>query len=59
MANNPEKEKYSVNEAKKQRVTAVVWLRAWRRPKESEKRTQNRVPGRASSVCKGPEVEKS
>lgn len=57
--NNPKKEKYSVNEAKKQRVTVVVWLRAWRRRKESGKRGENRVPGRVNSVCKGPEAGRS
>lgn len=57
---NPKKEKYSVNEAKKPRVTVVVWLRAWRRRrKESGKRGENRVPGRVNSVCKGPEVGRS
>ena len=54
--NNPKKEKYSVKEAKKQRVTVVVWLRAWRGRKESGKRRENRAPGRVNSVCKGPEV---
>lgn len=50
--NNPEKEKYSANEAQNQRVPVVVWPRAWRRRKKSGKRTENGVPGGGKSARK-------
>lgn len=57
--NSPEKEKYSANEAKNQRVPVVVWPRAWRRRKKSGKRTENRVPGGGTVHVKGPDVQRN
>lgn len=50
--NNPEKENYSANEAKNQRVPVVVWPRVWRRRKKSGKRTENRVPDGVNSALR-------